>query len=232
MYYPYLSARSPHLQVGFLGAGELIDTPIKQTQCICSMNNGLISSNSVYQLVSLHHNAISKTLDCNYSCLGSRPLHSSSSHGTLVSTSQDHALVFSQNLVSLNTPDPIASEINSSPLPSYTTNEAVKDWTSHLASASRKKKGGKKYKPVAVKVRLIVRELPGKFRIIRNIIGNPLKHLPTLSPHPPDFAPCGQYMAERKEIIDKHNHGFMSDIGGQLWVRTLCGLLNLSPFST
>jgi hypothetical protein len=42
-------------------------------------------------------------------------------------------------------------------------------------------KTGKKYKPVALKVRPILGELPEKFRIIRNIIGDPLEHLPALS---------------------------------------------------
>ena len=87
--------------------------------------------------------------------------------------------------------------------------EAIEDWTSHLTSTPKKKKGGKKYKPVAVKVKPIVGELPGKFRIILNIIGDPLKHLPVLSPHLPDFAPCGWYTTERKEIINKHNPGFL-----------------------
>ena len=42
---------------------------------------------------------------------------------------------------------------------------AVKDQTSHLALTPKKKKGGEKYKPVAVKVKPIVGKLPSKFRI-------------------------------------------------------------------
>jgi hypothetical protein len=43
----------------------------------------------------------------------------------------------------------------------------------------------KKYKPVHLKVKPVIGELPDKFRIIRNIIGNPLKDLPTLPTNPP-----------------------------------------------
>src|SRR5271163_1976690 len=40
--------------------------------------------------------------------------------------------------------------------------------------------GKKKYKPVARKIKPFIGELPDKFQIIRNIIGNPLDHLPSL----------------------------------------------------
>ena len=103
----------------------------------------------------------------------------------------------------------MTSETEASLLVPLLAEEAIKDRTSHLALTPKKKKGGKKYKPVAVKVKPIIGKLPGKFRIIRNIIGNPLEHLPVLSPHPPDFAPCGWNTAKRKEIIDKHNPGFL-----------------------
>jgi hypothetical protein len=45
---------------------------------------------------------------------------------------------------------------------------------------------GKKYKPVADKVKPILGVLPGKFRIERNISGDPLKDMPVLNPWPPD----------------------------------------------
>jgi hypothetical protein len=54
----------------------------------------------------------------------------------------------------------------------------------------------KKYKPVAQKVQPVVTELPNQFRIVRNIIGNPLENMPKLNPHPPDFIPSPQYMLE------------------------------------
>jgi hypothetical protein len=67
----------------------------------------------------------------------------------------------------------------------------------------------KKYKPVALKVKPHIGTLPDKFRIIRNIIGNPLKELPILPIIPPTFTPTGRYTEERKEIFDKINAGFL-----------------------
>ena len=67
----------------------------------------------------------------------------------------------------------------------------------------------KKYKPVAQKVRAVLGEMPEKFRVMRKIIGDPLKDLPKLSPNPPPFIPTGRYNQERKEIIDKMNPRFL-----------------------
>jgi hypothetical protein len=69
----------------------------------------------------------------------------------------------------------------------------------------------KKYKPVALKVRPVVGELPEKYRIIRNIVGDPLAELPILDPNPPDYKPCGRYTADRKALFDKNNPGFLLD---------------------
>ena len=52
-------------------------------------------------------------------------------------------------------------------------------------------KTGKKYKPVALRTKPVLQELPEKFRIIRRITGDPLEHLPVLNPNPPKFSPCG-----------------------------------------
>ena len=67
----------------------------------------------------------------------------------------------------------------------------------------------KKYKPVALKVKPVLGELAEKFRIIRNIKGDPLEHLPTLNPNPPKFTPCSRYTQERKDLFDKANEGFL-----------------------
>ena len=68
----------------------------------------------------------------------------------------------------------------------------------------------RKYKPVAKKVKPILGELPQKFRIIRDIKGDPLKDMPKLSTNPPEFVPTGRYTQERKEIIDKlHGDDFL-----------------------
>ena len=67
-----------------------------------------------------------------------------------------------------------------------------------------------KYKPVALKTRPVVQELPAEFRIKREIIGDPLAEMPKLSPHPPYFVPTGRYTQERKEKIDNvHGENFL-----------------------
>ena len=67
----------------------------------------------------------------------------------------------------------------------------------------------KKYKPVALKVKPVIGELPDKFRIIRQIIGDPLQNLPILPTNPPPFTPTGRYTQERKDLFDKLNPGFL-----------------------
>ena len=67
----------------------------------------------------------------------------------------------------------------------------------------------KKYKPVALKVRPVIGELPAKFRIIRHIIGNPLLGLPILPTQPPSFTPTGRYTQERRDLFDKLKPGFL-----------------------
>ena len=66
---------------------------------------------------------------------------------------------------------------------------------------------GKKYKPVALKVRPVETELPSRFRIIRDIKGDPLENIPELPTHPQDFKPMGRYTQERKEQFDKVHEG-------------------------
>ena len=64
-----------------------------------------------------------------------------------------------------------------------------------------------KYKPVALKVKPVIQELPSQFRIIRDIKGDPLAEMPELSRNPPDFEPVGRYTQERKEQFDKQHKG-------------------------
>jgi hypothetical protein len=66
---------------------------------------------------------------------------------------------------------------------------------------------GKKYKPVALKVRPVLGELPQKFRIVRNIVGDPLIGMPTLPEKPPDPQPKGRYSLERLEKMDAVHDG-------------------------
>ena len=65
----------------------------------------------------------------------------------------------------------------------------------------------KKYKPVALKVKPVIDDLPEKFRIIRDTKGNPLANLPVLPTNPPKFKPTGRYTQERKDLFDRvHPH--------------------------
>ena len=65
----------------------------------------------------------------------------------------------------------------------------------------------KKYKPVAQKIRPVFQDLPDKFRIVRDIKGDPLDTLPKLNRNPPEFTPTGRYTIERKEQFDKVHSG-------------------------
>src|SRR6202789_734591 len=65
----------------------------------------------------------------------------------------------------------------------------------------------KKYKPVAQKIRLVVADLPDRFRIIRKITGDPLADMAKLNPHPPPFSPTPRYSLQRKAIVDKNHPG-------------------------
>ena len=68
----------------------------------------------------------------------------------------------------------------------------------------------KKYKPVAKKVRPIKTDLPSRFRIVRNIIGDPLAAMPHLDvANIPDFAPTGRYTLERMIEFDKRHGDFL-----------------------
>ena len=74
-------------------------------------------------------------------------------------------------------------------------------------------KTGKKYKPVALKTKPVLGELAEKFRIVRTIKGDPLEHLPKLSPNPPKYSPCGRYTQERKDLFDKANNPSTEHLG-------------------
>ena len=66
---------------------------------------------------------------------------------------------------------------------------------------------GKKYKPVALKVRPVETELPSWFRIMCNIKGDPLKDIPLLPTHPPPYQLMGCYTEECKGIINQVHPG-------------------------
>jgi RNase H-like domain found in reverse transcriptase len=69
-----------------------------------------------------------------------------------------------------------------------------------------------KYKPVALKTKPVIGELPAEFRIRREIVGDPLTDMPSLSANPPDFEPRGRYTLDRKERMDERHKGdFLSN---------------------
>ena len=78
-----------------------------------------------------------------------------------------------------------------------------------ITPAAAKKMPKKKYKPVALKVKPVIADLPERYRIIRNIIGDPLADMPVLPTRPIAFKPCGRYTKERMELFDKANAGFL-----------------------
>src|SRR5271156_2669541 len=80
-----------------------------------------------------------------------------------------------------------------------------------------------KYKPVALKTKPVFGELPAKFRIKREIIGDPLADMPKLLTNPPEFEPMGRYTLARKEKIDDvHKGDFLSSEEKKLMHHFMC----------
>ena len=67
----------------------------------------------------------------------------------------------------------------------------------------------KKYKPVAKKVRPVISEMPDKFRIVRNIVGDPLADLPELDPRPAPFKPGTRYTEARRAAVRENHQEFL-----------------------
>jgi hypothetical protein len=66
-----------------------------------------------------------------------------------------------------------------------TRNSTCAAYTNSVSSPPMATYAKKKYKPVAQKVRPVLDSLPVKFRIVRQIQGDPLANMPILSPNPP-----------------------------------------------
>ena len=67
----------------------------------------------------------------------------------------------------------------------------------------------KKYKPVAQKVRPVVMQLLGKYRIVREIQGSLLENMLVIEKVLPPFKPMGRYTEEHKEVLEKAHPGFL-----------------------
>jgi hypothetical protein len=67
----------------------------------------------------------------------------------------------------------------------------------------------RKYRKVEDRIQPIATQLPEEFRIVHNIIGDPLENMPVLPTHPPDFVPGLQYTQERYEKLQLNPDGFL-----------------------
>ena len=59
------------------------------------------------------------------------------------------------------------------------------------------------------KVNPIIAELPGQYRIIRDIKGDPLENMPNLEKVLLSFIPKGRYTTEHKEILTTAHEDFL-----------------------
>ena len=121
--------------------------------------------------------------------------------GTFTQTEKRNAYL-AEAMTCSDVPDSAREQITSYFLRAYSGRADERD-ESPTASAFVTKK----YKPVALKVKPVYAELPGRYRIKREITGDPLAGMPQLNPRPPDFVPTGRYTQERKEDMDKVHQG-------------------------
>ncbi len=99
--------------------------------------------------------------------------------------------------------------------------DPVKHTPSEPVTPSENQFLGKKYKPVALKVKPVLQTLPDKFRIKREILGDPLADLPVLPTQPGPFEPTGRYSLERKLQFDEvHKEGFLWDEEMNCYIRS------------
>ena len=64
-----------------------------------------------------------------------------------------------------------------------------------------------KYKPVAKKIKPVAATLPEEFWTTRQIVGDPLTGMPSISPLPPEFSATGRYNEEACDIVDANHPG-------------------------
>ncbi|KAG6846715.1 hypothetical protein H0H93_012301, partial [Arthromyces matolae] len=80
----------------------------------------------------------------------------------------------------------------------------------------------KKYKPVALCTKPVSADVPDCFRIERNIIGDPLDSMPTLTPNPP-FVLTGRFTKERmKAFVKAHDNGFLTKAKLDILLHFMC----------
>jgi hypothetical protein len=67
----------------------------------------------------------------------------------------------------------------------------------------------RKYRKAKDRIQLIVTQLPEEFRIICNITGDPLKDIPVLPTHPPNFVPGLRYTQEWHDKLQLNPDRFL-----------------------
>jgi hypothetical protein len=67
----------------------------------------------------------------------------------------------------------------------------------------------RKYRKAEDRIQPIAMQLPEEFRIICNIIGDPLENMPVLPMHPPNFVPGLQYTQEQYEKLQLNPNSFL-----------------------
>jgi hypothetical protein len=67
----------------------------------------------------------------------------------------------------------------------------------------------RKYRKVEDRIQPIATQLPEEFRIVRNIIGDPLENMLVLPMHPPGFVPGLRYTQERYKKLQLNPDGFL-----------------------
>ena len=78
----------------------------------------------------------------------------------------------------------------------FLSNQSTNSTTSVLTEGIVTMRGivtKKKYKPVTKKVKPVIAELPKKYQIVQNIVGDLLETMPSLDPNPPPFQTTGRW---------------------------------------
>lgn len=97
----------------------------------------------------------------------------------------------------------------------YSYNEVTRTFSiagggeNEIKSIKPKLKKGKKYKPVDQRTHSVAATLPEEFRIIRKFPSDPLKDMPMLPTHPPEFTPGVRYTKVRMEEQNVNPDGFL-----------------------
>ena len=110
-------------------------------------------------------------------------------------------LHISQNNLAPSVNEPALPHTHDIPTPNTLTFLAEEDLEQQPIEQYIAYTAKKKYKPVALKVKLVICELPDKFCILQNITGDLLKDLPVLDTDPPPIYSHRAIHARKKGLI-------------------------------